>query len=93
MKMLSEAGKICDSLSRKGLIPRSHAEKKVCDVHPRLKPTQNIGVGEAATRSLFFAIAGKSSNTKSSEMAGRKGMVDTKVILKMATLEIPILQI
>ena len=25
MKMLSEAGKICDLLTRKGLIPRSHA--------------------------------------------------------------------
>ena len=55
--------------------------------------TQNIGAGEAATRSLFFAIAGKSSNTKSSEMAGRKGMVDVIAIWKIETLEITILQI
>ena len=48
-----------------------------------------MGVGEAATRSLFLAIAGRSSNTKSSEMAGRKGMVDAMAIWKMATLEGP----
>ena len=42
--------------------------------------TKKIGTGEAATRSLFLAIAGKSSKTKSSEMAGRKGTVDVIAI-------------